>query len=65
MIENIGSGFGTAFVAIVVATVTNRISMQSEQAIIGYHAGLLVSSIALMVRFIFASFLKWKYNTSN
>lgn len=58
MIENLGSSFGTAMIATVVATVMQEPTITGSLK--GYHAGFLVSVIVLAVIFIPSLFLTHK-----
>lgn len=57
IIENLGSSFGTAVIATVVATVTHELQPSIVNDLKGYHAGFLVSTIVLLVIFIPSLFL--------
>ncbi|WP_210126223.1 DHA2 family efflux MFS transporter permease subunit [Staphylococcus sp. GDY8P85P] len=60
MIENVGSSFGTAFIATVLSLVVNRLGSSMANNIIAYHAGFLVSVITLILLVIPALFLTQK-----
>ena len=62
MIENLGSSFGTAVIATVVATVIQGLQPTIVNSLKGYHAGFLVSAIVLAVIFIPSLFLTNKKN---
>ena len=57
MIENLGSSFGTAVIATVVATVMKGMDRAVESNLFGYHAGFLVSVVVLAFIFIPSLFL--------
>ncbi|MGG3030659.1 MDR family MFS transporter [Bacillus stercoris] len=57
IIENLGSSFGTAVIATVVATVMQGLQPTIANGLKGYHAGFLVSTIVLAVIFIPSLFL--------
>ncbi|BEV40873.1 MDR family MFS transporter [Bacillus subtilis] len=60
IIENLGSSFGTAVIATVVATVMQGLQPTIANGLKGYHAGFLVSTIVLAVIFIPSLFLTHK-----
>ncbi|MCB7153796.1 multidrug efflux MFS transporter [Bacillus stercoris] len=60
IIENLGSSFGTAVIATVVATVMQGLQPTIANDLKGYHAGFLVSTIVLAVIFIPSLFLTHK-----
>ncbi|MFS0782656.1 MDR family MFS transporter [Bacillus sp. 1P06AnD] len=60
MIENLGSSFGTAVIATVVASVIQGVQPSISNSLKGYHAGFLVSAIALAGVFIPSLFLTHK-----
>ncbi|OIR62455.1 MFS transporter [Bacillus sp. FMQ74] len=60
IIENLGSSFGTAVIATVVATVMQGLQPTIVNGLKGYHAGFLVSTIVLAVIFIPSLFLTHK-----
>ena len=60
IIENLGSSFGTAVIATVVATVMQGLQPTIANGLKGYHAGFLVSAIVLTVIFIPSLFLTHK-----
>lgn len=60
MIENVGSSFGTAFIATVLSLVVNQLGSSMANNIIAYHAGFLVSVITLILLVIPALFLTQK-----
>ncbi|QIW80740.1 MDR family MFS transporter [Bacillus tequilensis] len=60
IIENLGSSFGTAVIATVVATVMQGLQPTIANGLKGYHAGFLVSTIVLAVLFIPSLFLTHK-----
>ncbi|MFB9274516.1 MDR family MFS transporter [Cohnella cellulosilytica] len=60
MIENIGSSFGSAVIATVVATVAQGLQPEIINDIKGYHGGFLVSVIVLVAIFIPGLFLTHK-----
>ena len=49
MIENIGSSFGTAFIATIIRVVINQLGKSLMHNIIAYHARFLVSVITLFL----------------
>lgn len=57
MIENIGSSFGTAFIATILSVVINQLGNSLTHSIIAYHAGFLVSVITLILIIVPALFL--------
>lgn len=57
MIENIGSSFGTAFIATILSVVINQLGNSLTHNIIAYHAGFLVSVITLILIIVPALFL--------
>ncbi len=57
MIENLGSSFGTAAIAIVAATVMHGLQPGVASSLQGYHAGFLASVIVLALIFIPGIFL--------
>ncbi|AOY04279.1 MDR family MFS transporter [Bacillus subtilis] len=60
IIENLGSSFGTAVIATVVATVMQRLQPTIANGLKGYHAGFLVSAVILATIFIPSLFLTHK-----
>ncbi|QQZ08434.1 MDR family MFS transporter [Heyndrickxia vini] len=60
IIENLGSSFGTAVIATVVATVIKGSQPTIANGLKGYHAGFLVSAIVLAFIFIPSLFLTHK-----
>ncbi|OZB98936.1 MDR family MFS transporter [Paenibacillus sp. XY044] len=62
MIENVGSSFGTAVIATVVATFVHGLQPTIASGLKGYHAGFLVSAIVLAIIFIPGVFLTHKKN---
>lgn len=62
MIENLGSSFGTAVIATVVATVTQGLQPTIINHLKGYHFGFLVSTVVLAILFIPSLFLTHKRN---
>ncbi|GEO24289.1 MFS transporter [Alicyclobacillus acidoterrestris] len=60
MIENLGSSFGTAVIATVVAAVIGGLHPTVANGVRGYHAGFLVSVIVLAGLFIPSLFLTHK-----
>ncbi|MCM2982348.1 multidrug efflux MFS transporter [Niallia circulans] len=60
IIENLGSSFGTAIIATVVATVALGVQPTIMNDLKGYHAGFLVSAIVLVLIFIPSLFLTHK-----
>lgn len=57
MIENIGSSFGTAFIATILSVAINQLGNSLTHSIIAYHAGFLVSVITLILIIVPALFL--------
>ena len=57
MIENIGSSFGTAFIATIIRVVINQLGKSLTHNIIAYHAGFLVSVITLFLIIVPGLFL--------
>ncbi len=64
IIENLGSSFGTAIIATVVATAIHGLQSTIANDLKGYHAGFLVSAVVLAVIFIPSLFLTHKKNAS-
>lgn len=62
MIENLGSSFGSAVIATVVAAVVQGLQPTMANDLKGYHAGFLVSAIVLAMIFIPGLFLTNKKN---
>ncbi len=62
IIENLGSSFGTAIIATVVATVVHGLEPTIANDLKGYHAGFLVSAVVLAVIFVPSLFLTQKKN---
>ncbi|MFB5761526.1 MDR family MFS transporter [Paenibacillus medicaginis] len=62
MIENLGSSFGSAVIATVVAAVAQGLQPTMANDLKGYHAGFLVSAIVLAIIFIPGLFLTHKKN---
>ena len=62
MIENLGSSFGTAVIATVVAAVVQGLQPTIANDLKGFHAGFLVSAIVLAMIFIPGLFLTHKKN---
>lgn len=62
MIENIGSSLGTAIIATVVASMLTFDHPSIFQSLRAYHAGFLVSTIALLLIVLSALFLTHKSN---
>ncbi|MFB5678371.1 MDR family MFS transporter [Paenibacillus terreus] len=62
MIENLGSSFGSAVIATVVAAVVQGLQPTIANDLKGYHAGFLVSAIVLALIFIPGLFLTHKKN---
>jgi len=60
IIENLGSSFGSAVIATVVATVMKGLHSTIANGLKGYHAGFLVSTIVLAIIFIPSLFLTHK-----
>lgn len=60
MIENIGSSFGTAFIATILVMVVHQLGSSVENNLTAYHAGFLVSVIALIIIVIPSLFLTHK-----
>ena len=60
MIENIGSSFGTAFIATIIRVVINQLGKSLMHNIIAYHAGFLVSVITLFLIIVPGLFLTQK-----
>ncbi|MGZ2417935.1 MFS family permease [Staphylococcus caledonicus] len=60
MIENIGSSFGTAFIATILVMVVHQLDSSVENNLTAYHAGFLVSVIALIIIVIPSLFLTHK-----
>ncbi|MEY8820713.1 MDR family MFS transporter [Bacillus subtilis] len=60
IIENLGSSFGSAVIATVVATTIQGLQPTIANDLKGYHAGFLVSAIVLAVIFIPSLFLTHK-----
>ncbi|MGG4109244.1 MDR family MFS transporter [Bacillus subtilis] len=60
IIENLGSSFGSAGIATVVATTIQGLQPTIANGLKGYHAGFLVSTIVLAVIFIPSLFLTHK-----
>lgn len=60
MIENIGSSFGSALIATVVATTVQGLQPTLNNELKGYHVGFLVSALVLIVIFIPSIFLTHK-----
>lgn len=60
MIENIGSSFGTAIIATVVATVMQGLETTITNELRAYQAGFLISVVVLLVIFIPSLFLTHK-----
>lgn len=60
MIENIGSSFGTAFIATILVMVVHQLGSSVENNLKAYHAGFLVSVIALIIIVIPSLFLTHK-----
>lgn len=60
IIENLGSSFGSAVIATVVTTVIQGLQPTISNSLKGFHAGFLVSTIALAVIFIPSLFLTHK-----
>ncbi|MEN1966643.1 MDR family MFS transporter [Lentibacillus sp. N15] len=65
IIENLGSSFGAAMIATVVATVIQGFQPTIANGLKGYHAGFFVSTIVLAVIFIPSLFLTHKRDTSS
>ncbi|GIN72641.1 MFS transporter [Bacillus sp. J14TS2] len=63
IIENLGSSFGSAIIATVVATVIHGLHPTIANGLKGYHAGFLVSAIILAFIFIPSLFLTHKKKT--
>lgn len=57
MIENIGSSFGTAFIATIIRVVINQLGKSLMHNIIAYHARFLVSVITLFLIIVPGLFL--------
>lgn len=64
MIENLGSSFGSAVIATVVATALQGVEPTIASGLKGYHAGFLVSAIVLALIFIPGLFLTHKKSAS-
>ncbi|RAS80313.1 MDR family MFS transporter [Priestia endophytica] len=62
IIENLGSSFGSAVIATVVANAVQGLQPTIANGLKGYHAGFLVSAIVLTVIFIPSLFLTHKKN---
>ena len=62
MIENIGSSLGTAIIATVVASMLAFNHPSIFQSLKAYHAGFLVSVVALLLIVLPALFLTHKAN---
>lgn len=60
MIENLGSSFGSAVIATLIATVTLSLPKTSANQLTGYHVGFLFSVVSLLLIFIPAVFLSDK-----
>ena len=60
MIENLGSSFGSAVIATVVATALQGVQPTIANGLKGYHAGFLVSAVVLAAIFIPGLFLTHK-----
>ncbi|PHK50499.1 DHA2 family efflux MFS transporter permease subunit [Staphylococcus edaphicus] len=63
IIENLGSSFGGALIATIVATFINTLPTTAHNILVGYHAGFLVSMLAIICLFLPASFLNKKIST--
>ncbi|PKR84148.1 MDR family MFS transporter [Heyndrickxia camelliae] len=62
IIENLGSSFGSAAIATIVATVTQGLKPSISSNLRGYHAGFFISAIVLALIFIPSLFLTHKKN---
>lgn len=62
MIENLGSSFGSAIIATVVATVIQGLQPTVINELKGYHAGFLLSSVILVIILIPSLYLTNKRN---
>lgn len=60
IIENLGSSFGSAVIATIVATVIKGLKPTIANGLKSYHAGFLVSTVVLAVVFIPSLFLTHK-----
>lgn len=60
IIENLGSSFGSAVIATLVATFIREDLPHGAQSLTGYHAGFLLSAVVLALIFIPAMFLTHK-----